>query len=102
MLGLSHPHPHPGASFLFHNQTSADESLCCIALGSIPLGGTAGPGVTQKIIAVLLKDLDVFARDGIKDELASLDPLLRKVGGWGVPVGNSDEGRATYEFDPEH
>ncbi|KAH9957183.1 hypothetical protein BGW80DRAFT_1383335 [Lactifluus volemus] len=25
MLGLSHPHPYPGASFLFHNQTSADE-----------------------------------------------------------------------------
>jgi hypothetical protein len=57
---------------------------------------------TQKIIAVLLKDLDVFARDSIKDELASLDPLLRKVSGWSVPVGNGDEGRATYEFDPEH
>jgi hypothetical protein len=57
---------------------------------------------TQKIIAVLLKDLAVFARDSIKDELASLDSLLRKVSGWSVPVGNGDEGRATYEFDPEH
>jgi hypothetical protein len=47
----------------------------------------------QKIISVLLKDLDVFARDSIRDELASLDPLLRNVGGWGAPSG-------TYEFDP--
>ncbi|KAH9970430.1 hypothetical protein BGW80DRAFT_1330835 [Lactifluus volemus] len=56
----------------------------------------------MKIIAVLLKDLDVFARNSIKDELASLDPLLRKVGGWSVPVSNGDKGRATCEFDPEH
>ncbi|KAH9970435.1 hypothetical protein BGW80DRAFT_1330894 [Lactifluus volemus] len=41
MLGLSHPHP--GVSYLFHNQTSADESLCCVAFCSTPLGGTAGP-----------------------------------------------------------
>jgi len=47
----------------------------------------------QKIISVLLKDLDVFARNSIQDELASLDPLLRNVGGWGAPSG-------TYEFDP--
>ena len=47
----------------------------------------------QKIISVLLKDLDVFARNSIKDELASLDPLLRNVGAWGAPQG-------TYEFDP--
>ena len=49
---------------------------------------------TQKIISVLLKDLDVFARNSIKDELASLDPLLRNVGGWGTPAGTYDE------FDP--
>ena len=49
---------------------------------------------TQKIISVLLKDLDVFARNSIKDELASLDPLLRIVGGWGTPAGTYDE------FDP--
>ncbi|KAH9961401.1 hypothetical protein BGW80DRAFT_1359800, partial [Lactifluus volemus] len=41
ILGLSHPHP--GVSYLFHNQTSADESLWSVALGSTPLGGTAGP-----------------------------------------------------------
>jgi hypothetical protein len=34
----------------------------------------------------------VFARNSIQDELASLDPLLRNVGGWGAPSG-------TYEFD---
>ncbi|KAH9970379.1 hypothetical protein BGW80DRAFT_575997 [Lactifluus volemus] len=115
-------HPHPGVSYLFHNQTSADESLWSVALGSTPLGGTAGPGghpgplnspppswtpalgehvlkvdgKFKKIISVLLKDLDVFARNSIKDEHASLDPLLRNVGGWSVPVGNGDEGRAMY------
>ncbi|KAH9976570.1 hypothetical protein BGW80DRAFT_1456693 [Lactifluus volemus] len=114
--------PHPCVSYLFHDQMSADESLCCITLGSTLLSGTAGQGgppgplnspppswtpalgehVLKKIISVLLKDLDVFARNSIKDELASLDPLLRNVGGWSVPVGNGDEGRATYEFDPEH
>ncbi|KAH9970443.1 hypothetical protein BGW80DRAFT_1254029 [Lactifluus volemus] len=29
--------------------------------------------------------------NGIKDELAWLDPLLRNVGEWSVPVGNGDE-----------
>lgn len=50
---------------------------------------------------MLLKDLDVFARNSIKDELASLDPLLRNVGGWGGPVGSGlDAGaRAAYDFD---
>ena len=34
---------------------------------------------TQKITSLLLKELDIFARNGIKDELASLDPLLRNI-----------------------
>lgn len=57
---------------------------------------------SQKIISALLKDLDVFARNSIKDELASLDPLLRNVGGWGGggPVGTGDEaGRALDDYD---
>lgn len=33
----------------------------------------------QKIISSLLKELDSLARDSIRDELASLDPLLRNV-----------------------
>jgi hypothetical protein len=56
----------------------------------------------QKIISTLLKDLDVFARNSIKDELASLDPLLRNVGGWGggSVVGTGDEGgRAVDDYD---
>jgi hypothetical protein len=56
----------------------------------------------QKIISMLLKDLDVFARNSIKDELASLDPLLRNVGGWGGGglVGTGDEGgRAVDDYD---
>ena len=55
---------------------------------------------------MLLKDLDVFARNSIKDELASLDPLLRNVGnaagGWGGPVGSGDDvgsARAVYDFE---
>jgi hypothetical protein len=57
----------------------------------------------QKIISALLKDLDVFARNSIKDELASLDPLLRNVGGGGGgggPVGTGDEaGRTMDDLD---
>jgi hypothetical protein len=53
----------------------------------------------QKIISMLLKDLDVFARNSIKDELASLDPLLRNVGGWGGGGlgGTNDEGGRTMD-----
>ena len=40
---------------------------------------------TQKIISVLLKDFDLLAWNSIKDELASLDLLLRNVGAWGAP-----------------
>jgi hypothetical protein len=36
---------------------------------------------SQKITSLLLKELDGFARNGIKDELASLDPLLRNIKG---------------------
>lgn len=125
MLGLS---PHPGVSYLFQNQTHitpADEALWNVALGSTALGGTPGgasllnsppPSWTpaqgelvlkvdskfKKIISMLLKDLDVFARNSIKDELASLDPLLRNVGGWGGGglAGTGDEGgRAMDDYD---
>lgn len=49
---------------------------------------------------MLFKDLDVFARNCIKDELAPLDPLLRNVGGWGGgPAETGDEGgRAIYGY----
>ena len=46
----------------------------------------------QKIISVLLKDLDKFARNSIKDELATLGPSLR---GQGV----QDIGREQYDFE---
>lgn len=42
------------------------------------LAGTYGDA-PQKITSILLKELDAVARNGIKDELASLDPLLRGV-----------------------
>ncbi|GJE87965.1 hypothetical protein PsYK624_040480 [Phanerochaete sordida] len=95
--------PHPGVSYLFSGTDAlpandADNSLWGIAnagsaavyagqLGSPPPSWTSalGDAVKQidtrlkKLIAVLLKELDDFARTGIKDELASLDPLLRNV-----------------------
>ena len=46
----------------------------------------------QKLIAQLLKELDDFARIGIKDELASLDPLLRN-------VAVLDEARETHDYN---
>ncbi|KAI0373263.1 hypothetical protein BV20DRAFT_938498 [Pilatotrama ljubarskyi] len=47
----------------------------------------------KKLIATLLKELDDCARAGIKDELASLDPLLRH-------VAVADEAReGMFEFD---
>lgn len=49
----------------------------------------------QKITSTLLKELDAFARNGIKDELASLDPLLRNIGDG---AGASD-GKVVYDFD---
>ena len=36
--------------------------------------------VAQKILSVLLKELDDYARSSMRDELASLDPLLRSAG----------------------
>ena len=66
------------------------------------LGALSSFRCVQKIISMLLKDLDVFARNSIKDELASLDPLLRNVGGWGGGglVGTNDEGgRARDDYD---
>ncbi|KAJ7491220.1 hypothetical protein FB451DRAFT_634661 [Mycena latifolia] len=50
-------------------------------------------GKFKKITTVLLKELDQFARNGIKDELASLDPLLRNIN---VPEEGS---RTIYEFE---
>ncbi|KAJ6488489.1 hypothetical protein C8R47DRAFT_978708 [Mycena vitilis] len=50
-------------------------------------------GKFKKITTVLLKELDQFARNGIKDELASLDPLLRNIN---VP---EEGGRTIYEFE---
>lgn len=46
----------------------------------------------QKIIALLLKELDQFARNAIRDELASLDPLLRNQA---LPDG----AREQYDFE---
>lgn len=89
--------PHPGVSYLFPEGNGADDpsSLWSIAHAGVSAGYTLGspPPTTgtqgladtvskidsklKKIISQLLKELDGVARNGIKDELASLDPLLR-------------------------
>ncbi|CAL1703465.1 unnamed protein product [Somion occarium] len=97
--------PHPGVSYLFSGADAApvndvENSLWGIAHANPPnaslYGGTLGSpppswnsaigdsvrqidGRLKKIIAMLLKELDNCARRGIRDELASLDPLLRNV-----------------------
>ncbi|KAJ6622850.1 hypothetical protein B0H10DRAFT_1787462, partial [Mycena sp. CBHHK59/15] len=48
----------------------------------------------QKITSALLKELDQFARRGIHDELASLDPLLCH-----ISAGPDEGGRGIYEFE---
>ncbi|OSX64845.1 hypothetical protein POSPLADRAFT_1135440 [Postia placenta MAD-698-R-SB12] len=73
------------------------------ALGSPPPSWNSALGDTvkqidnklKKLIAMLLKELDDFARAGIKDELASLDPLLRNVS---VP----EDPREQYEIELTH
>ncbi|PCH38421.1 hypothetical protein WOLCODRAFT_136263 [Wolfiporia cocos MD-104 SS10] len=70
------------------------------ALGSPPPSWNSALGDTvkqidnklKKLIAMLLKELDDFARTGIKDELASLDPLLRNAA---VP----EDAREQFEFE---
>ncbi|KIY48333.1 hypothetical protein FISHEDRAFT_43475 [Fistulina hepatica ATCC 64428] len=111
--------PLPGMSYLFpeRNHDSDTRSLYSIAtaippamnitsnnaIGSpIPIQNVTEMIVKidsklKKMIGTLLKELDAFARHHIKDELASLDPLLRNLNvaeDGGVPAG-----RTTYEFD---
>ncbi|OAX41883.1 hypothetical protein K503DRAFT_437706 [Rhizopogon vinicolor AM-OR11-026] len=108
--------PHPGVSYLFSGSDSnakqmddGDSSLWGIAhvhggyggaLGSPPPSWTPGMGDMllkvdakfKKITSALLKELDEVARDGIKDELSSLNPLLRN-------VASTDDGRDMYDFE---
>ncbi|KAG1768615.1 hypothetical protein EV702DRAFT_1144266 [Suillus placidus] len=108
--------PHPGVSYLFSSADSnvkqiddGDSSLWGIAnvhggyggaLGSPPPSWTPGMGDMllkvdtkfKKITSALLKELDQVARNGIKDELTSLDPLLRN-------VASPDDGKEMYDFE---
>ncbi|THH10003.1 hypothetical protein EW145_g1622 [Phellinidium pouzarii] len=113
--------PHPGVSYLFQgvegtqtHDADGNGSLWGIANGAgIGAGPPAGSGMMsppaswtpvigdtilkidgklKRIIGQLLKELDQFARNAIKDELASLDPLLRN-------QAVSDNGREQFDFD---
>lgn len=50
----------------------------------------------KKIINQLLKELDTIARESIKDELASLDPLLRNMG---MASPSESNNGLTFDFD---
>lgn len=52
--------------------------------------------MNQKIVNQLLKELDTMARESIRDELSSLDPLLRNLG-----LSIPNEGAAGLAFDFE-
>ena len=52
----------------------------------------------QKITTTLLKDLDQLARNGIRDEFASLDPLLRNLTSFDEPPLTAN-GKFGLEFD---
>ncbi|KAI0668474.1 hypothetical protein C8Q78DRAFT_1047317 [Trametes maxima] len=121
-LGLLSPHPGVSYLFAGMDaalSNESDNSLWGIANATMMgPGGTAapsyggGPGSPppnwttmlgdtvrmidnklKKLIAALLKELDDCARAGIKDELASLDPLLRH-------VAVAEEAReGMFEFD---
>ncbi|KAJ3877136.1 hypothetical protein F5051DRAFT_440839 [Lentinula edodes] len=89
----SYPNPNPP------DELRASGSLWSIANGGLPATGGfsfgAGPlpawssslgelvlkidNKFKKLTSILLKELDQFARTGIKEELASLDPLLRNI-----------------------
>jgi len=108
--------PHPGVSYLFSGADSnpkqieeVDSSLWGIAnvhggyggaLGSPPPSWTPGMGDMlskvdakfKKITSMLLKELDEVARHGIKDELLSLNPLLRN-------AASTDDGREIDDFE---
>ncbi|EMD34407.1 hypothetical protein CERSUDRAFT_117283 [Gelatoporia subvermispora B] len=106
--------PHPGVSYLFSGMDTptheGEGSLWGIAnanggaftgaLGSPPPSWNVALGdmvrqidqKLKKLIATLLKELDDCARAGIKDELGSLDPLLRH-------VSVAEDAREQYEFE---
>ncbi|KAF8955443.1 hypothetical protein BDZ97DRAFT_1907638 [Flammula alnicola] len=80
--------PHPGVSYLFRANKTRHKTRRPASLGDMVLKIDSK---LKKITSALLKDLDTFARNGIKDELASLDPLLRN-------ISMADDG-ALYDFE---
>jgi len=105
--------PYPGISYLFSGEETVrddEESLLGIVFGSAgaaTFGGLSSPtswnplwadmvnkidSKLKKTITLLTKELDTFARNAIRDELASLDPLLRN-------VAINDLGREQYDFE---
>jgi len=79
----------PPGSFVFGGAMGSPPPSWTPALAELVL---KVDGKFKKITSTLLKELDAFARNGIKDELASLDPLLRN-------VAVADDGREQYDFE---
>ncbi|KAF8520152.1 hypothetical protein BU17DRAFT_47038 [Hysterangium stoloniferum] len=88
LWGIVSGNPHNG------NTLGNSPSLWTAAMGEmfVKIDGKFKESCSYKITSTLLKELDQFARNGIKDELASLDPLLRN-------VAVSDMGREKYDFE---
>ncbi|OBZ75827.1 hypothetical protein A0H81_04792 [Grifola frondosa] len=89
------PSPFPSSGTDAAPTSDNDGSLWGIAnANAITLGDTVRQidNKLKKVIGTLLKELDDCARTGIKDELASLDPLLRH-------VGVVEDAREMFEFD---
>jgi len=87
-----------GGSFMYGGALGSPPPSWSAAMGEMVL---KIDGKFKKITSTLLKELDAFARNGIKDELASLDPLLRNLrvdDGTGGASGVRG-GRVVYEFE---
>ncbi len=61
--------------------------------------GTLPDSYEQKVTATLLKELDVVARKGIQDELASLGPLLKNSVVSDDPTLSNGSGKTLYDYD---
>lgn len=88
--GLGSPPPQVNSTIL-DSVRQLDSRLKVMSIQNSWHGGP-NTTLTQKLIAMLLKELDDCARQGIRDELASLDPLLRNVA---VP----EDSRELYDYE---
>ncbi|KAF8911184.1 hypothetical protein CPB84DRAFT_1922512 [Gymnopilus junonius] len=94
---IANPSSNPSGSFMMGGGLSSPPAISWVSSwGDMVL---KIDGKLRKTISVLLKELDDLARAGIKEELASLDPLLRNITLDGSIPGASSQ-QLLYDFDP--